>query len=268
MFLYREGDPSGTYLIPQTSHAWLAWQIADHWGNRDFARPAPQAETLAAILLHDSGWTEFDERPEVDGSGRPRTFDRMPVARGLDIWRASVGRSALYSRYSGLLVASHFTLLAELRLERLMEENDTADARLVKSFIAAMERHQATWREKLATDARYQAYLGGHGWLVNSALMEACDKVAVSLCAAMPPPFTVTAQGASGETFEITFETVAPGTWRVQPWPLQGDRLRVHCEGRRIAQSTFVSDEEFQETCRRAPTERLVFTLLRSSAVG
>lgn len=268
MFLYREGDPTGAYLIPQTSHAWLAWQVAEHWGNRDFARPAPLAETLAAILLHDCGWTEFDERPEIDDTGRPRTFDRMPVPGGLDIWRASVARSALYSRYSGLLVSSHFTALAEHRLASLLEKDDTAGARLVKSFIAAMERHQATWREKLATDARYQAYLNGHGWLVNSALMEACDTIAVSLCAAVPPPFTVTAQGASGETLEITFEAVAPGTWRVQPWPLQGDRLRVHCEGRRIAHTSFSSNQEFQETFQRAPTERLVFTLLRSSAVS
>ena len=49
MFLFREGDPTGTYLIPQASHSWLAWQVAEHWGNRTFVRPAPRAEVLAAV---------------------------------------------------------------------------------------------------------------------------------------------------------------------------------------------------------------------------
>jgi len=57
-------------------------------------------------------------------------------------------------------------------------------------------------------------------------------------------------------------------TWRVQPWPLEGERLTLQCEGRRIQSTKFSSHEDFQETMARAPTVRLVFTLLRSSAVG
>ena len=106
MFVYRESDPSGTYLIPQTSHAWLAWQVAGHWGNRGFARPSPRAETLAAVLLHDSGWSEYDEAPELGDDGHIQTFDRMPTARHLAIWRASITRSAQYSRYCRLLGAT------------------------------------------------------------------------------------------------------------------------------------------------------------------
>ncbi len=90
MFIYREGDPSGTYLIPQTSHAWLAWQVAEHWGNRNFARPAPRAETLAAVLLHDSGWTESDGAPLLDeGGGR----GHLTACRCRSIWRSG-GRAS------------------------------------------------------------------------------------------------------------------------------------------------------------------------------
>ena len=69
MFLHRERESSGALLIPQSSHAWLAWQLASHWGNRRFVRPAPRAEVLAAVLLHDSGWTEFDTDPGIDSTG-------------------------------------------------------------------------------------------------------------------------------------------------------------------------------------------------------
>lgn len=268
MFLYRENDPSGTYLIPQTSHAWLAWQVAEHWGNRSFARPAPRAETLAAILLHDGGWNEYDGAPTLDERRRPRTFDRMPASEHLAIWRTSILRAAQYSRYSGLLVAAHFTSMAQRKLADLLDRDDTEGARVSQAFIAEMERREHSWIEELSGDPRYRQYLDGPGRVVNSRLLDTCDRISVYLCASLPAPFEVWAQNAAGDTEVITFETVDATTWRVHPWPLQGDRLQIHCEGRRLAASTFSDEKVFRETLSRTPTARLVFTLLRSSAVG
>lgn len=268
MFLYREDDRAGTYLIPQTSHSWLAWQVAEHWGNRSFARPAPRAETLAAILLHDGGWTDFDAAPTLDAEGRPLTFDRMPASEHLAIWRSSTLRAAQYSRYAGLLVSAHFTSMAQRKLADLLDQDDTEGARFAQTFVAEMERREHGWVEELAGDARYEPYLDGRGREVNARLLDTCDRISVYLCASLPAPFEVWAQNAAGETEVITFETVDTSTWRVHPWPLQGDRLQIHCEGRRLAASTFADERLFRETLRRAPTARLVFTLLRSSAVG
>lgn len=268
MFLYREGDPAGTYLIPQSSHSWLAWQVAEHWGNRSFARPAPRAETLAAILLHDGGWTDFDGAPSLDDGGRPRTFDRMRVSDHLGIWRTSTLRAAQYSRYAGLLVGAHFRAMAQRKLTDLLERDDMEGARICQAFLAEMERREHSWVEELSGDARYEPYLEGQGREVNSRLLDTCDRISVYLCASLPSPFEVWAQNDAGETEVITFETVDATTWRVHPWPLQGDRLNVHCEGYRLAASTFSDERVFGETLSRAPTARLVFTLLRSSAVG
>lgn len=268
MFLYREGDPNGTYLIPQNSHSWLAWQVAEHWGNRSFPRPAPRAETLAAILLHDCGWTDFDEGPSLGLQGRPRTFDRMPAAEHLAIWRTSILRTAQYSRYAGLLVASHFTAMADRKLSDLLKRDDVDSARASQSFIAEMERRAQAWTEELAADGRYQSCLEGPGRAVNSRLLDSCDRISVYLCASLPAPFEVWAKNAAGDTEVITFESVDATTWRVHPWPLQGDRLVIHCEGRRLAEPTYADEQSFRETLSRAPTARLVFTLLRTSAVG
>jgi len=268
VFIHREGDPSGTYLIPQVSHAWLAWQVAQHWGNRSFARPAPLPETLAAVLLHDCGWGEYDESPTLDDQGRPRAFDRLPVAEHLAIWRTSVSRCAQYNRYAGLLVAAHFAGMAERKLGDLLDRDDTAGARLAQAFAAEMEGLERIWREDLEADARYHAYLAGHGRMVNARLLDACDRISVYLCASLSSPFDVQGQSANGQTEVITFEKVDKTTWRVHPWPLQGERLRLQCEGRRLASSSFASLAEFQKTIVHAPTVRLVFTLLRASAVG
>jgi hypothetical protein len=268
VFIHREDDPSGSYLIPQVSHAWLAWQVAEHWGNRSFSRPAPRAETLAAILLHDGGWSESDAAPTLDDNGRPRTFDTMPAADHLAIWRQSVMRCAQYNRYAGLLTAAHFGAMAERKASDLLERGDTAGARTAQSFVAEMDRLERSWREKLGSDARYRPFLEGPGREVNSRLLDTCDRTSVYLCASLPAPFEVWAQNAAGDTEVISFETVDATTWRVQPWPLEGERLTLQCEGRRLQSTNFASLEDFRETIARAPVVRLVFTLLRSSAVG
>jgi hypothetical protein len=266
MFLYREDDPSGPLLIPQASHAWLAWQLAEHWGNRRFVRPAPRSEVLAAVFLHDSGWTEFDSSPGTDEEGRPITFDQMPVAEHLEIWRRSVGRAASYSRYAALLVASHFASLVERKTADLLADGDTAGARSAQAFRAEMERLQASWSESLTVDARYQPYLDGTAWQANSMLVAACDRVSVWMCGSLESPFQVPAQSPSGEVEMIRFDAVDDTSWRVQPWPLKGDRLRIHCEGRKLAKTRYASPEELQEALVRAPVERLTFTLSRPSA--
>lgn len=266
MFLHREHDPSGALLIPQSSHAWLAWQLSSHWGNRRFVRPAPRAEVLAAVLLHDSGWTEFDTDPGVDSSGRPVTFDRMEVTEHLAIWRRCVGRTSSYSRYAAILVATHFAGLVERKTQHLLARGDTAGARASQAFRAEMERLQAGWRESLTVDARYQPYLEGPAWQANCTLLEGCDRVSVYLCASLEKTFRVLAQSSSGEVEEVEFDGTGDGVWQVRPWPLEGDRVRLHCEGRRLAKATFGSDDELREALIRAPAERLTFTLQRPSA--
>lgn len=265
MFLHRTSDPAIVLAIPQVSHAWLAWQVAQHWGNRRIARPTLRAEVLAAVLIHDIGWTEFDANPGVDRDGRPSTFDRMPLADHLDIWRTSVRRAAMFSRYTGLLVAKRFLDLVELKSSSLLEKGDTAGARAAEAFRAEMGRLLASWRESLRLDARYGPSLEGEPWLVNSGLLEACDKLSVCLCAVLGSPFTVTGRSTGGGSERIQVVRIEDSSWRMRPWPLEGDRLKIQVEGSRLGTARFSSGEEFRHALARAPMERLTFTLQRPS---
>ena len=266
MFLHSDGSSAGVIAIPQTSHAWMAWQIAMHWGNRRFARPAPRAEVLAAIMLHDVGWTEFDIDPGIDDRGRPITFDRMPVAEHLEIWRASVLRAAAFSRYAGLLVANHFFGLVEHKSNDLLERGDTVGGRAAEAFRAEMDRLQSSWRESLRGDPRYAPYLNGEGWSVNTGLLVACDRISVYLCAALGSPFTLPGRTSDGQIEEIRVSNVGGDRWRVQPWPLEGDRLKLQVEGRRLASARFASREAVRNALVRSPVERMSAVLVRPSA--
>jgi hypothetical protein len=266
MFLHGENGGSGAIAISQASHAWMAWQVAEHWGNRSFARPAPRAEVLAAVMLHDVGWTEFDEAPGIYGDGRPVTFDRMPPGVHLDIWRASVRRAASFNRYAALLVAEHFGSLVEHKTADLLDRGDTVAGRAAQTFRAEMERLQEGWREALRQDARYQSYLDGEPWQVNADLLAACDRLSVYLCASLGSPFTISGRSPDGGSEAIRFEHVGGLRWRVRPWPLEGDRLRIQADGRRLARRRFQSPDDLRQALARAPAERLSFVLERPSA--
>jgi hypothetical protein len=266
MFLHRTGDPAFVLAIPQVSHAWLAWQVAQHWGNRRVARPAPRAEVLASVLLHDVGWTEFDVDPGVDRDGRLITFDRMPLAGHLEIWRASVRRAAMFSRYTGLLVANRFRDLVDLKSASLIEKGDTAGGRTAEAFRAEMDRLLDSWRESLRADARYGPSLDGEPWEVNTGLLEACDKLSVCLCAALGSPFSITGRASAGGPVKVTVSRIEGSRWRMQPWPLEGDRLKLQVEGHRLGTSRFADGDELHQALARAPVERLTFTLQRPAA--
>ena len=267
MLIHREESSASAIAIPQTSHAWMAWQIGTHWGNRRVARPAPRADVLAAILLHDGGWTEFDVAPGVDDEGRPQTFDRMPLKTHLAIWRTSVTRTAQHSRYAALLAASHFASLAERKTADLLAAGDTAGARAVQSFTAEMERLQDAWRESLAMDPRYEPVLEGSGWEANLRLLIACDTISVYLCASLGSSFEVEVESALGEAITIHADARGEHLFRLSPWPLEGDGLKIQCEGRRLVDDLVFADRhQLREALLRAPAVRLSFELRRPSA--
>jgi hypothetical protein len=219
MFLHDTGDPARTLAISQASHAWLGWQLAEHWGNRRFSRPLPRAEVLAAVMLHDCGWTEFDVSPGIDADGRPRTFD-------------------------------------------------TGSARLAESFRAEMDRRHDSWVEALSTDARYQDVLTGPRRQANADILTLADRVSVYLCAGLARQFEVAAPTAEGGFEPVRLTAVDRTHWRVEPWPMEGDRVRLQCEGRLLSTTRYESADAVRDALERAPVERLSFTLLRTSAVG
>ncbi len=246
----------------------MAWQIAGRWGNRRFARPAPLAEVLAAVLLHDSGWTSFDPEPSLDPDGRPRTFDTMETPIHLDIWRESIRRAAQVSRYTGLLVADHHRMLARRKLDDLKRRNDIEGIALTRAFAAEMADAVAAWERALAGDPRYEHALWGSGRRANALILAAADRISVWLCAGLPFPFQLSAVGRGGEDMAVTVRDLGEGRLRLDPWPLEGTRAAIHCEGRRLSTARFQSPAEFHAALGSAPAERVTFELLRPSASG
>ncbi len=248
MILHPMAD--GCVAIAQSAHAFLAFQIAEHWGNRLTPRPSPRAETLAAVLLHDAGW-DGREQPRLDPDGRPVAFDTLPEEEHETVWTSAVERAGVRGRYVSYLVSHHVASLAEFGMHRRHPE-----------FVAAQQALRARLRDELATDPRYQAAFGSDTDVVNRAVVRLADALAVHL-----------ARGTQGTTVladlprrdgiaPLSLKQVAERTYRLRPWPLVGRRLDVTTEGRLLPATRFPDEAALRAVWAAAPTVRLAWTLL------
>ena len=248
MILYP--DPQGFVAILQSAHAYLAFQIAEHWGNRLTPRPAPRPEVLAAVLLHDAGW-DGREAPRLGSDHRPLAFDTIPEGEHEAIWAASVERAAVCGRYARYLVSHHVSSLAAMNHDERH-----------RAFLNDQEAVRERLRSDLASDPRYRAALGAGADEVNRAVVRFADALAVHL-----------ARGGEGETLfpdlprrggsaPLAVRKVAERTYRLRPWPLVGSRLDLTTEGVQLPAREFSDDASLCAAWEHSPIVRIAWTLL------
>ena len=268
MFLFRENGGSGPWFVSQNSHAWMAWQLAGHWGNRRFSRAAPRAETLAAVLLHEAGWRDYDRDPELDNGGCIRSSGKMVVRTQIGIWRKSVSIAEDSSRYAAFLVAASCARIAARKSAELIEAGALEDAGKLHAFAAEMEGLQAGWKEVLSVDPRYDLCLEGPGLETNSMILEVCSRLAAHLCAASDDEVEISAPEPGGGNRPFRVRKLDSRSYSLSPWPMEGRRLKVHCELRRLRSGVFSSRAACRKALESAPRQRLGMELVAPSRAG
>jgi Protein of unknown function (DUF3891) len=253
MILHPYGD--GLVAIAQSAHAFLAFQIAEHWGNRLTPRPSPRPEVLAAILLHDAGWDGREEPLRLADDGRPLAFDTVPGGEREALWASAVERAALRGRYVAYLVSHHVSMLAGFGVEGVHRE-----------FLARQEALRARLREELAADARYAAALGSGPDRINRSVVRLADAIAVHLATGQEGTARFPDLPRRGGTAPLALSKVAERTYRLRPWPLLGRRLAVATEGRLLTIGRFSDEPSLTAAWREAPIVRLSWTLLPTGA--
>jgi Protein of unknown function (DUF3891) len=249
--------PDGWIAVPQSAHALLAFQLADHWGNRATPRPSPRADVLAAVMLHDAGWDGREELRRLGSDGHPLAFDTWPEEERAAIWSTSVERAAPRGHYVAYLVSHHVVHLA------------TAYSRTPHdAFIAREETRRAALTADLLDDPRYHAVLKGRADAVNRAVVRLADAVAVHLVRGLDRAVTCADLPRRDGNVNLTMRPAAAQHVRLSPWPLEGRILAVHAEGRRLPARRFASEAELAASWSAAPRVRLSWTLLSTGAAA
>jgi hypothetical protein len=253
MILHPHGD--GFVAIAQSAHAFLAFQVAEHWGNRLTPRPSLRAEVLAAVMLHDAGWDGREEPPRLDVDGRPLAFDTLPVGEREAVWTAAVERAALRGRYVAYLISHHVSTLAAMNPSEVHRE-----------FLAHQEALRTRLREELAGDARYAGALAAGPDEVNRAVVRLADAIAVYLASGSESRSVFPNMPRRGGSAPLTLLPVGERTYRLRPWPLVGKRLAVTAEGRLLPAQRFPDEASLASVWQEATTVRLTWTLLPTGA--
>ena len=252
------GEPAAAVAITQPGHGWVAGQLARAWawagpaGGGRAGPAAPEAVCLAAEQ-HDAGWGAWEAAPTLDPrTGRPHTFLTVPLRERLAIWAGAAARHVLpQSRYAAVLVSLHAT--------RLHAGAGVADAppdvaRDFRDFLAA----EADFRDGLlaglraaprtapaaAPEAVERAY----------ALLSACDRLSLVLCAGVRAPREVAGAPLAGGAAALTLtpEGGDPARVRVAPWPFRVPAVALEWEGRRL-RGTFREPEAMRAALAAAP---------------
>jgi hypothetical protein len=245
----------GVVALLQSAHALVAFQIAEHWGNRLTPRPSPRPEVLVAVLLHDAGWDDREDPPRRAADGRLLAFDTIPGDEREAVWASAVERARVRGRYVAYLVSHHVSSLAALSPEGTHDE-----------FLAHQESLRERLRGELVADPRYAAALSESADTVNRAVVRLADAIAVHLACGVHGNVHLRDLPRRGGSAPLTLTQVAQRTYRVRPWPLVGQRLVVSAEGRVLESASFSDDVSLQAAWRRSPTVRITWTLLSSGA--
>ena len=253
MILHPYGN--GLVAFSQSAHAFLAFQLAEHWGNRLTPRPSPRAEVLAAVLLHDAGWDGREELPRLAADGRPVAFDTLPREERETVWAAGVERAALRGRYVAYLVSHHVSALAAFNPENVHA-----------GFLAEQDALRTRLRGELALDPRYAAALAAGPDEINRAVVRLADALAVYLASGREGTERFSGLPRRGGSAPLTLSEVSERTYRLRPWPLVGNRLAVSAEGRLLPARSFPDEASLANAWREATTVRLTWTLLAAGA--
>lgn len=253
--IVRELGGGRLLCINQTTHALQATSFCRHWGNAEFAGPEPYEPVMAGVFLHDNGWSEWEEAPEVRADGYPMDFVHGPPwAPKLDLWRRGVARAFAQHPYSGVLVMRHAAILYRKALDGLAGDERVA----TEQFIAEQEQWEAKARRLLGSQPGWPRALTEEAVEANTRLLQFGDLI--SLTVTMPwaadrrvgPCPTDLVGGFT----ELRVEH-GEGLITVDPWPYRLASFDVAVHGRVLERSHFPGHEEYRAALAAAPVLEL-----------
>lgn len=231
--------------IAQTSHAWLAGQIARSWGNKQFSVPEPQEELFLAAEQHDIGWIDWEQNPELnEESGLPYNFLEMPLLKHIAIWKNGTDKALSISRFVAWLLSCHNSYLLNFRNLDLESDDVQTAAGL---FLDRQKVFQNQLIQSMLGDKRYRPLLTEGSMLKYQRLLRAWDYFSLILCMGDSGEAEIPVEGAYGSQQSITVKKSGSDfRYHVKPWPFFEETVNVSCEAIRLRKAKKF-DSDLQE---------------------
>jgi hypothetical protein len=269
MIVQAPGADGLACVFTLAQHQALAAQLADAFGNAQFAPPAPREQMLFAVAHHDSGWAQVDQAPPAHAaSGLPCSLGQHPLPLLLDVASRSIALNEAQHPYCGLLVSLHQAGLYNGRLGLTMappaQPPASAQAALVEAFLARERSRQRRLCRHLRAQPAWRAAAAPRALLDNYLLLQFFDRLALYLNlgggAPLRPALLDRVPTGPGASADIAIRPGIDGI-TLSPFPFGGD-TRVSCSARVVAPQRGATG--WAGRLAAAPTLTQVFYLRRS----
>jgi hypothetical protein len=255
-------------LIRQTDHAAVSGELAEHWGNAEFAPLEPRDSVVRAAAHHDDGWRAWEAAPRVGPrTQRPYQFTDLPLAEHAAFYLTGVDGVAAEDAYAGLLVCLHLSGLYQRRfgidpgiqVKPLSAEDDQIRSEVIEQLAT---RQQALRQRLAATAVPARLLEEGQVW-ANYKLLQLFDRLSLYFCTRPPRPMTLQPApvDAHGRDTELTLEPLGGTAVRLTPWPFDVASLPVRVRASVVPDRPYRDDADFRAAFAAAPPVELQFEL-------
>jgi hypothetical protein len=134
------------YIVNQYDHSVQAGEVAQRWGNEQFARPKHFDSLCLAVEKHDIGWIESDTKvlfnPE---NGQPVPFLSVNLLQHVEFYGKGYEQIKAEDPYAGLLVGMHWIGLYTSRFGYDPSFTFTIPEELVPFINENITKQQKAW---------------------------------------------------------------------------------------------------------------------------
>lgn len=265
-------------LILQVDHSRVTGWFAAHWGNDTFARPSPYAAMVLAAQEHDTGWWDWEIKPQLNNEGLPPDYIGSIKHLGgkvwLDFYRHGIYRLAEQDPYAGYIVSLHSDGLLTQGRGLLPYMPDYAVYPEVKEFLTEQESYRAELMKQLKSSKEYCDFVSNEQMWTNFKLMEVYDQMGQFVCNRYPFNSTHRKNGPSNTLSDVpaptqpsrddavlTFTIKDEIRATVTPYPFDVDPLIVSFQGRLIPKRRYTNQDEFLMEYYRAEKVPITYSL-------
>jgi hypothetical protein len=245
-------------IVRQADHAELSGRLAAAWGRDPWQPAEPYPSVVVGARRHDDAWLVFDEAPEVTEDRRPLSFFEVDRVRTSDMYRRGVEALYAIDAYAALLVSLHFSGFFHSHWgwqPFSLPENFTGpQAVALRDFVDGELDRQDRLRAELDLDEAGETQLAA-----NYKWLQLWDRISLDICRqdALQPwaveyPATPLTADIGAEDGSLKFSMIAPGEYRLAPYPLRLEALKVVIPATRLLPADYATREQFLDAWRRA----------------
>jgi len=265
-------DDERLLLILQVDHSRITGWLAAHWGNDVFAPASPYPAMVLAAQEHDTGWWDWEIKPELNDEHLPPDYIGSIKHLGQTVWlafyRHGITRLAEQDAYAGYMVSLHAEGLLTQGKGLLPYMPDYTVYPEVQEFLRAQESYRAELMTQMLASPEYRDSASAEQLWTNFKLMEIYDQMGQFVCNRYPfnathrqngPSHTMSGVpapvGPGSEDTTLSFSIQDEHRATVTPYPFDIDPLPITIPARLIPKRRYANQAEF--LCEYYGAERL-----------